>query len=441
MRLLTTVVSVAALLSAAGAQPPGAPAARALAGVTIVDDPDTPARTGMTIVIREGRIADVHADGAKPVAGAVELMRLDGKTVIPGLVEAHTHLQDFFDSRARLTAELERMLYGGVVAIREMAADARVSGELNRAARLGQIAAPDIYFAAVMVGPTFRGMDPNGAAIARGASAGAGWIQTVTPGMDVPLAVARAVGSGATALKLYIEMDGDLLAALTREAHRQGLKVWAHPAVFPNRPLDVVRAGVDGISHACGLAWQDADLDPAQFATVSRTNRPAFDPALVEPDSAEMQALFAEMVRRGTLFDPTFSMYPGRTSPFGCAPALMTALARAAAHAGVRMLAGTDWHAPPESPYPSLHAEIIALVEHGILTPAQAIAAATRHGALALGILDETGSIEVGKAADLVVLDGNPLEDITAIRRVHATVKRGVWHPRDEYDRRRASAR
>jgi imidazolonepropionase-like amidohydrolase len=371
----------------------------------------------------------------------VEVTSLDGKTVIPGLIEAHTHLQDFFESRERLTSELERMLYGGIVAIREMAADARISGELNRAARLGQIAAPDIYFAAVMMGPTFRGLDPNGAAIARGANANAGWIQTVTPGMDIPLAVARAAGSGATALKLYIEMEPELVAALTREAHRQGLKVWAHPAVFPNRPIDVVRAGVDGISHTCGLAWQDADLEPRRFATVSRTNRPSFDPAFVQPDSAEMQALFAEMVKRGTLFDPTFSMYPGRKSPFGCAPELMTALARAASRAGVTMLAGTDWHAPPDSPHPSLHDEIIALVEHGILTPAEAIAAATRNNALALGILGETGTIEPGKAADLVVLDANPLDDITAIRRIHATIKRGAWYPRAEYDRRRAAAR
>jgi imidazolonepropionase-like amidohydrolase len=428
MRVLPAVL----ILSLVGGAQPPTQEARVLAGVTIVDGTDAAAREGMTLVLRDGRIADIHPDGAKPLPTGADVMRLDGKTVIPGLIESHTHLQNFFDSRERLVGELERMLYGGVVAIREMAADARVSGELNRAARLGQIAAPDIYFAAVMMGPTFRGLDPNGAAIAHAANERAGWIQTVTPDTDVPLAVARAAGSGAAALKLYIEMEPELVSALTREAHRQGLKVWAHPAVFPSRPIEVVRAGADGISHTCGLAWQDADLEPRQFAKVSRTNRPSFDPALVQPDSPEMQALFAEMVSRGTLFDPTFSMYPGRKSPFGCAPDLMVALARAAARAGVTMLAGTDWHAPPDEPLPSLHAEIVALVEHDILTPAQAIAAATRNGARALGIEQETGTIEVGKAADLVVLDGNPLDDITNIRRIHGVLKRGAWYSRTD---------
>jgi imidazolonepropionase-like amidohydrolase len=437
MRMTIALASVVVLLAAPdGAQPPAA-VTRALTGVTIVDGTGAPARPGMTLVLRDGRIADIHADGAKPLPEGIDVMRLDGRTVIPGLIEAHTHLQDFFESRERLTSELERMLYGGVVAIREMAADARVSGELNRAARLGQIAGPDIYFAAVMMGPTFRGLDPNGAAIARAANDRAGWIQTATPDMDIPLAVARAAGSGATALKLYIEMEPDLVAAITREAHRQGLKVWAHPAVFPSRPIDVVRAGVDGISHTCGLAWQDADLEPRQFAKVSRTNRPSFDTALVQPDSAEMQELFAELVKRGTLFDPTFSMYPGRKSPFGCAPELMTALARAASRAGVAMLAGTDWHAPPDEPLPSLHAEIIALVEHEVLAPAQAIAAATRNGARALGIENDTGTIEVGKSGDVVVLDGNPLDDIRNVRRIHSVLKRGAWYPRGEFDRRR----
>jgi imidazolonepropionase-like amidohydrolase len=392
----------------------------------------------MTLMIRGGRIEDLFEAGAKPLPAGVEVVDLPGRTVIPGLVEAHTHLQPLSGSRARLVEELERMLYSGIVAIREMAADARVSGELNRAARLGLIAGPDIYFAAVMMGPQFRSMDGPAAAVAQGADGNPGWVQTVTPDTDIPLAVARAAGTGATALKLYIEMEPSLVVAITREAHRQGLKVWAHPAVFPSTPFEVVRAGVDGISHACGLAWQHANLDTRRFAKVTRTNRPMFDPAVVGADSTEMRALFEEMVRRGTLFDPTFSLYPsGGLSKLGCTPELMTALARAASRAGVTMLTGTDWHAPREAPLPSLHDEIVALVEHGILSPSAAIHAATHNGALALGILGRTGTIEPGKDADLVILDGDPLQNIRAIRNVHATVKRGRLYPRVEYEARR----
>lgn len=419
------------------AQPPPA-AVRALTNITVVDGTGGPPRPRMTLVIRGERIDDLFETGAKPLPAEAVVVDMPGRTVLPGLVEAHTHLQEFAGSRARLVEELERMLYSGVVAVREMAADARVSGELNRAARLGHIAGPDIYFAAVMMGPHFRSMDGPATAIAQGADGTPGWIQTVTEATDVPLAVARAAGTGATALKLYIEMEPALVVAITREAQRQGLKVWAHPAVFPSTPIEVVRAGVDGISHACGLAWQDANLDTRRLAKVTRTNRPVFDPAVVEADSTEMKALFEEMVVRGTLFDPTFSLYPGgRVSKAGCAPELMTALAVAASRAGVTMLTGTDWHASREAPLPSLHEEIVALVEHGILSPSAAIQAATRNGALALGILERTGTIEPGKAADLMIVDGNPLQDIHAIRRVHATVKRGRLYPRVDYEARR----
>ena len=339
------------LVSVPRAAQPQAPGVKAFTNVSIVDGTGGPARPGMTLVIRGDRIEDLFEAGAKPLPAGVEVVDLPGRTVIPGLVEAHTHLQPLSGSRARLVEELERMLYSGVVAIREMAADARVSGELNRAVRLGWIAGPDIYFAAVMMGPQFRSMDGPATAIAQAADGDPGWIQTVTPDTDIPLAVARAAGTGATALKLYIEMEPSLVVAITREAHRQGLKVWAHPAVFPSTPLEVVRAGVDGISHACGLAWQHASLDTRRFAKVTRTNRPVFNPAVVGAGSTEMRALFEEMVRRGTLFDPTFSLYPGgRLSKLGCTPELMTALARAASRAGVTMLTGTDWHAPREAP-------------------------------------------------------------------------------------------
>jgi imidazolonepropionase-like amidohydrolase len=414
----------------------------ALTNITVIDGTGAPPAPGMTVVIRDGRIAALYASGSRALPGDVRVIDGSGKFAIPGLIESHTHLQDFHASRDRLLAELERMLYGGVVAIREMAGDARISGELGRAARLGTIRSPDIYYSAVMMGPHFLQLDGGGAApIAMAVTGEPGWIQAVTAETDLPLAVARAVGTGATALKLYIEMEPELVAAITREAHRQGLRVWAHPAVFPSRPIEVVRAGVDGISHTCGLAWQHESLDPRRFARVTRDNRPSFDANAVTADSPAMIELYREMARRGIFFDATFSMYsrggPGR---FGCAAPLMTAIARAARHAGVTFLAGTDWHAPPESPLPALHDEIVALVEHGILTPMEAIQAATINPARALRIDGEAGSIAEGKWANLLLLDGDPLSDITRVRQVSIVVKRGVVLLRQEYDRGRGSA-
>lgn len=407
----------------------------ALSNVTLIDGTGAAPVRGVTVIVRGDVIEAVHrtADGPPP-AGA-QVLDLSGKTIIPGLIDSHTHLQDFYSSRERLLGELRRHVYSGVLGLREMAGDVRVSAELDRAARLGTIIAPEIYYAAVMMGPRFYETDVAGAgAIVQGVQREPAWIQVITKETDLRLAVARAAGTGATGLKLYIELEPDIVRAITEEAHRQGMRVWAHPAVFPSRPLEVVEAGVDGVSHTCGLAWEDAGLDPRQFAVVSRTNRPVFSASSVQGDSPELKHLFGAMARRGTYFDATFSMYPGGgPARFGCEAPLMARIARGAREAGVVFLTGTDWHAPPDSGYPSLHEEIISLVEYGILTPLESITAATLNGARALGIDGRTGSLEVGKTANLVVLDENPADDIRAIKTVFATMYRGKIHLREEY--------
>lgn len=409
-------------------------AALALSHVTLIDGTGAVPSQDMTVVIRGGVIVDIHPSGDRGPPADAQVLDLTGKTLIPGLIESHTHLQQFYHSRERLLAELERYVYSGVVALREMVGDARVSAELDRSARLGTITSPEIYYSAVLMGPHFYQSDVMRAgAIVRGVGSEPAWIQVVTRDTDLPLAVARAAGTGATALKLYIELDPELVKAITAEAHRQGLKVWAHPAVFPSRPSEVVAAGVDGISHACGVAWEDADLDPRRFAVVSRANRPVFDASLVESGSDEMRRLFAAMAEQGTFFDVTFSMYTnGGPARFGCEPDLMARIAREARSAGVALLTGTDWHAPADSAYPSLHREIVSLVEHDVLSPLEAITAATLNGARALGIDRRTGSLEVGKEATLLILDGNPAEDIRAIRSVSATMIRGRLHSRED---------
>lgn len=434
--LLAAVLAPAAAQAAPTPTPTSSPPpVLALTGATVVDPGRGIHAAGMTVLVEGERIAAVFADGERPLPAGTEVRDLAGRFLLPGLIESHTHLMPRFrESREAMYRELERMHASGVVAARHMAGDARVVSEAARNVLSGHAKGPDLYHVAVMGGPEFAAGDPRMSRSSLGYEAGESpWAQAVTEETDLPLAVARAAGSGATALKLYLGFDAELIAVLTAEAHRQGLQVWAHATVFPTRPLEAVRAGVDVLSHACGMAWQDADVDPTPYAAADIRTRPTFDPDLVEADSPEMTALFAEMVRRGTIFEPTLTAHahPG-DDRFGCTPELTAALTRAAHRAGVPLVAGTDYHLPADEPYPALHDEIEALVDDAGLTPTEALVAATLHAARALGKEADYGTVEPGKLASLVVLAEDPSEDIEALRTVVAVVYRGAVSERGE---------
>jgi imidazolonepropionase-like amidohydrolase len=110
--------------------------------------------------------------------------------------------------------------------------------------------------------------------------------------------------------------------------------------------------------------------------------------------------------------------------------------------AGVTIMAGTDAGFLNSYNYPGigLHEELSLYVKEG-LTPAQALASATRAGPAWFGRLDRYGAVEAGKAADLVLLDANPLEDIRATRAIHTVVLRGAVHERADLDRMLDEAR
>jgi imidazolonepropionase-like amidohydrolase len=420
-------------------QPPAAEPVVALANVTVIDGRGGPPQPAMTVLVQGERIVDVRSSAAEVPDGAT-VVDLSGHHVVPGFFETHTHLtnRDLAGGRERVDRDLRRLLYAGVTTLRDMAGDTRLLAAVKRDLLLGRIEGPEIHYSALFAGPAFMALDQRVGPASIGYERGtAPWQQTATAGTDVELAVARAAQTGASGIKLYVGIDAPVMRALADAARGHGLQVWAHGTVFPDRPIEVVRAGVDVVSHLCWLVWQDADLDPSTSVPYIHQRppadpRPDFDPALVEADSPEMSALFAEMARRGTVLDATYSAYRG---PEGgrCAPSLMTALASAAHGAGIPLSTGTDWFTEDDDPFPSVTVEIERLVQAGILTPAEAITAATLNGARATGLERTHGTIEAGKVADLVVLRDDPLEDIGAIRSVVTVYKRGRAYPRADY--------
>lgn len=441
MRRIALVLCLGGLSGAPAGAQEATPAALALTDVTVVDGRGGTPAPGMTVLIEGERIRDVFPTGSRALPEGARRMELTGHFVIPGLVNSHVHLTNLerAESRARVDRELRRMLYGGVTAVRDMAGDGRLLAHVKRELTLGRVAGPDVYYSALMAGPDFIARDPR----VGGASAGfergePAWMQRVTPATDVAAAVARAADTGATGLKFYVGLGARVMRELTEEAHGRGLEVWAHSTVFPDRPGDVVEAGVDGISHLCWLAWQDRDLDPSRNVPYTHTGgpdpRPPFDPGLVEADSPEMAALFTEMARRGTVLDATYSPYlDGSSSWRGCTPQLVTELALAAHRAGVPLSTGTDYFVDESEAFPTVFPEIEQLVTGGVLSPAEAITAATLNGARAIGVEDELGTIEPGKVASLVVLAADPTEEIRHLRSVVAVIKRGDVYRRSEY--------
>ena len=399
--------------------------ALALTHATLIDGTGDAPRPGTTIVMRGGRIVSVFADGTQPLPDSAVIRDVAGQFVIPGLVDAHVHLAtnpSGDDQRERVERRLRQAVRGGVVAVRDMAGDARALASLSHDAATGDILAPEIHFASLMAGPGFF-TDPRVRAVSAGFTPGeATWARAVTQRSDLRELVTLARGTGATGIKLYADLDAPTTNAIVREAHRQGMPVWAHLVLAPARPSEVVASGADVVSHAIYAAWETA-TEP------SWARRASMDLS-VTADHPAVRRVFQDMQRRGTILDATLFVFrTDSTVPDTAFAARRFVRAieyvRAAHALGVRIDAGTDGMVrdADSTALPNIHTELELLVRAG-LSPMEALLAGTRISAAAGGFADH-GTVEVGKAADLVVLRADPTADIRNTRSIVLVVRRG----------------
>lgn len=394
---------------------------------TVVDGTGGDARRGWSVLVEGERITRVLPAADLPAPAAARVVDLSGKYLLPGLIDSHEHLATP-PNRRRAEASLRRDIYGGVTAVRDMADDLRAVGELARASLKGEIPAPDIYYAALFAGPSFFD-DPRTAATTYGFKPGhTPWMQSIDERTNLRRAVTLARGTSATAIKIYANLDARLVSRITAEAHRQGMLVWAHTAVYPARPGQVATAGPDAMSHACSLAHEAAGT-PGSYQ--SRT--PIAEARFLAASDPAVSRVLAKMKARDIILDATTSIYhQPRPKPGLCSGALSDALVRQAWNEGVQISAGTDWVAPASDPWPTLHHELAALVKLGIPT-SEVIRAATFNGARAAGRLADMGSIVPGKLANLIVTSRDPLADIENLKTLELTVKRGREYRRADF--------
>jgi imidazolonepropionase-like amidohydrolase len=401
----------------------------ALKDVSVIDGISDHVKTHYTIVIRNNHIEAIGPVKEIAIPDSVTVFYYPGKYVIPGLIDSHVHMATEptkEDNRMRAEKDLKEMLFSGITSVRDMAGDARALASLSRDAGLDEIMSPDIYYAALMAGPAFF-KDPRTHQTTQGGIAGEmPYMKAVTDSTDLRVAVAEAKGTGATAIKLYADLSGELAKKITTEAHLQQILVWSHANLDQASALEVINAGVNSISHAAMVSgWNSRNL-PRECLKPG-LNKIFWDSVF---NSLPVLDLIKAMQANKTLLDATILTYQeagadtslpvNRQLAWKAMYEMGKRFTILAHEKGIPISAGTDVDGKK-----FVQREMKLLVKECGFTPVEAIICATKNGALAIGIEHKAGTLQKGKVADLVLLSDDPARDIDNIDKVALVIKNG----------------
>ena len=413
---LLTLVAASPLLVA---QQPAAPPSLLIRDITLIDGNGGPPRAGVNVLLRDGLVSAI---GGEATGTAAADLTIDGRGLfaLPGLTDAHVHLSGL--PWAERAEQLKRVLHGGVTMVYDVASDLRSTSDLSRAALVGEIESPSIAYAALFAGPAFF-TDPRVVSTSRGYRPGdAPWNREIRPDTDLVRAVAEARGAGATSIKLYAALDAATVRRIGDEAKRQNVRLIAHATVFPAKPSDLVAAGVKMLAHTAYLVWEGTPPN-ADFPSRARG-----DFAGVPADGPVMTRLLQLMKDHDVTLNPTlwiFAEGPAKDDMSALRTPWMNTVTRRAQEMGVVIAAGVDSLMTAGDPLPMIHKELEVMVTGAKLTPLEAITAATRGAAHAIGVDATRGTVAPGKVADLLIVDADPSADIRNTRRIRFVVKDG----------------
>jgi len=404
----------------------------------------TPGVVVGSVVVRDGRIDYAGPSGAMPGQAGGREIDGRGRFIVPGLIDMHTHV-----SKTRASA-LGLLVSAGVTTVRDMGGDheelLRWRSEISAARRIGprlRIAGPYLESgsnadrqhrtpAAEMVEPVERTR-----------------IGVATPADAEPI-IAALAARGVDHLKIRTTQDRETYLAIGAAARRHGLRLTGHAQ--PVAIDDVIAAGQATIEHVFvpslasrpvaeraayidGLVRGHVDVVPT-LVVLERLGTPtaeALGRAVRDAASSRMLSAFLLADWREQLAEQDAD----RQKFYGELQASARRDLASLRAAGVRILAGTDTGVLNVFPGRALHEEIALLVRDAGMTSYEAMRAATIDAASALGLERELGTIEAGKAADLVLLNGNPLQDVSQISRIAAVVVAGRLFDRPALDRMR----
>jgi imidazolonepropionase-like amidohydrolase len=416
----------------------------------LVDGRGRAARENQTLVLRDGRIAAIGTDGSVAVPDDAQVLDLTGKTVLPGLVMVHEHL--FYSSIAGGPFHMNEMefsfpklyLAAGITSLRTTGClEPYTDLQVKESIALGEAPGPKLHLTAPYLD---------------GPETGINQLHGVRSAAEAVRRVNYWADEGFTSLKVYINLPRDIMAAAIDTAHQRGLQVTGHIGKVSYR--EAAELGIDNLEHGF-MAMSDfnADRKPDDSANARKTYASLQD---LDPESSGVNELIRLLVDRQVALTSTLAIFETFTSGRPAAgkevldtlapPLRESYLTRWAAilmqdnpvmkaafaknlrleekffRAGGLLAVGTDptGYGGCIAGYGSWRA-IEMLVEAG-LTPVEAIQVATYNGARVLKIDADTGSIEIGKAADLVVVAGDPSRDITAIRKAETIFVDGVGY-------------
>ncbi len=402
----------------------------AIRGASVLTMEQNQAIEDWTVVIEEGVISAVGPHDSIVIPDNAELIDGRGKTLLPGLIDMHVHLYD--------ETELAAFLSHGVTTVRN-AGGMPFHLELQRRLETTTILGPRFLTS----GPIINERDGRNASI----------LQVMVDGPDEARAVVRRqYEQGYGSIKVYSNLGLDSYAAILEEAQRLHMPVFGHPVEGkPAQNDPMAKASFDlllddklvDLEHMESIVWhaldQDMDEDRARLlAKKIAAAGLAVDPTLiVHHNLTELTRTKGANLHRDEMemFNPLALLFDQGSFDFWAAyerdneiqlAEFYRSCVKIFHEEGVVLTVGTDSGVMATLPGSSVTRELELFVRAG-LSPIEALKSATVHPARLLGLGDKIGQILVGYEADLILVSGNPLTDVSVVEHPAGVMRGGVW--------------